>query len=153
VFTVPPLAVVSPIRSLFFFAPHGGPRELPSFPTRRSSDLVEETDALTPADIELARRSTPEPVFRQEFMCDFTVAAMNALIGIDTVTAAAGRHLSIDQYSFAPKVLGVDVARQGDDRSAIMRRQGLATWKPKVLQGGNSLHVATAVAAEIQEFQ
>lgn len=114
---------------------------------------VEETDALTPADIELARRSTPEPVFRQEFMCDFTVAAMNALIGIDTVTAAAGRHLSIDQYSFAPRILGVDVARQGDDRSAIMRRQGLATWKPKVLQGGNSIQVATAVAAEIQEFQ
>lgn len=115
---------------------------------------VNDTDALTPEDIILAKRSTPEPVYRQEFLCDFTVAAMNALIGIDVVNEAAGKHLREDQYSFAPRILGVDVARQGDDRSVIYRRQGLASWiAGPPMQGGNSIQVATAVAQQIRDWQ
>ena len=36
-----------------------------------------------------------------------------------------GKHLKDDEYNFAPKILGVDVAMFGGDRSVIVLRQGL----------------------------
>jgi len=33
------------------------------------------------------------------------------------------------EYGFAARVLGVDVARYGDDKSTVYMRQGLAAWK------------------------
>lgn len=42
-----------------------------------------------------------------------------------TVDAAFGKHLREDQYSFAPKVIAVDPAWEGDDDFVIGIRQGL----------------------------
>ncbi len=114
---------------------------------------VYDTGALSPEEIELARSSMPENAFRQEFMCDFTAGSANALISLETVNEAMGKHLRSDQFGFAAKVLGVDVARQGDDRTAIFRRQGLASWTPVVMRGADSMAVAARVAAEIAEWQ
>jgi hypothetical protein len=113
---------------------------------------VHDTGALTEADIELARSTMTETQFRQEMLCDFTAAAENALLPVDLVHAASGKHIGEAEYSFAPRVIGVDVARQGDDRTVIFRRQGLASWAPKVLRGADSMAVAAAVAAEISAW-
>lgn len=114
---------------------------------------VYDTGALSEAEIALAKESMPESQFRQEFLCDFTAGSSNALISVDLVHEAAGRHLRDDQFSFAARVIGVDVARQGDDRTVILRRQGLAAFKPIVLRGADSMAVAARVAAEIAEWQ
>jgi hypothetical protein len=52
-----------------------------------------------------------------------------------------------------PKILGVDVARYGDDRSVIIRRQGLMAFEPKVFQGLDNMTLASKVAAEITASQ
>ena len=54
----------------------------------------------------------------------FPQAAFNQLIPVDLIEAAQKRHLRIDQYNFAPVILGVDVAPYGGDRSAVFLRQG-----------------------------
>lgn len=113
---------------------------------------VYDTGALSEAEIELARASMPEAQFRQEFLCDFTAGSSNALIPVDLVQESAGKHLREDQYNFAARVLGVDVARQGDDRTVIFRRQGLAAFKPVVMKGADSMEVAAKVVAEMREF-
>lgn len=114
---------------------------------------VYDTGALTEEQIELARTTMPEAQFRQEFMCDFNAGNSNSLMSVDIVNAASGRSIAESTYSFAPKILGVDVARQGDDSSVIFRRQGLASWNPRVLHGADSTSVAAAVMAEMSEFQ
>ena len=113
---------------------------------------VFDTGALSPDQIELARQSMTDTAFRQEMLCDFNAGSSSALIAVDTVTAASGRHAIESAYSFAPKILGVDVARQGDDSSVIFRRQGLASWKPRVLKGADSTTVASVVIQEMQDF-
>lgn len=57
----------------------------------------------------------------------FPSASSLQLIPLDIVDAAFARHESLahESHSFTAKVLGVDVARYGDDRSAIFLRQGL----------------------------
>lgn len=113
---------------------------------------VYDTGALSDAEIELARASMPEPQFRQEFLCDFTAGTSNSLIAVDLVHEAAGRHIGEEKYSFAARVIGVDVARQGDDRTVIFRRQGLVAWQPIIMRGADSMSVAARVAGEMAEW-
>ena len=62
----------------------------------------------------------------------FPPASINALLGPDECAAAMRRIIETDVYIHAPKVLGVDVAREGDDRFAIFPRQGRVAFRPKV---------------------
>ena len=49
-------------------------------------------------------------------------------------------------YGFAPVYLGVDVARFGDDKSAVVRRQGLKSEIAGVWQGLDTMDLAAKVA-------
>lgn len=119
---------------------------------RRLFDVYS-TDALPPDEIELARQSMPESAFRQEYLCDFTAANENTLIPLPLVTEARRRHLKPDAYQHAGRVLGVDVARYGDDRTVIVKRQGLVAHEPIVLKGADSMTVAARVAGLKAEWE
>ncbi len=56
---------------------------------------------------------------------DFPSSSVAQLIPLHTVNEAMSRKLNRSQYAFAPKVLGVDVAWEGDDCSCVFLRQGL----------------------------
>lgn len=107
---------------------------------------VYDTGALSAAEIDLAKASMTEARFRQEFLCDFSAGTSDALLSVDDVNKACGKHLRDDQYSFAARILGVDVARQGDDRTVIFKRQGLASFEPIIMRGADSMAVADRVA-------
>lgn len=98
-----------------------------------------------------AEKEGKENEFRQEFLCDFTASTTNTLIPIDSVLAAAKKSLRRDQYEFAPVVLGVDVARFGDDSSCIVRRQGLAVFDPVEMHGFDTNKVVGHVVSEINK--
>jgi len=82
----------------------------------------------------------------------FPPASLNALLGPDDVAAAMRRHLTEDAYTWAAKVLGVDVARFGDDRTVIFPRQGLAAFRPIILRKQNTVQIAARVAQSIQAW-
>jgi hypothetical protein len=54
----------------------------------------------------------------------FPKSAINALISLDELNAAVGRHIAARAYDWAPRILGGDVARFGDDLSVLYSRQG-----------------------------
>lgn len=83
----------------------------------------------------------------------FPPASMNALLGPDDCTAAMKRHLREDQYQWAAKVLGVDVARFGDDRTVLYPRQGLASFKPIIMRNANTQEIASRVAQAWHTWQ
>lgn len=64
-------------------------------------------------------------VYKVRVLGEFPSAAINQLIPRALAEAAAARKLRRDQYEFAPVVLGVDPAWEGDDRSVVVMRQGL----------------------------
>lgn len=114
---------------------------------------VSQTGALPPEEVDMARAEMPASKFAQEYLCDFGAANENTLIQLDVALQAKGRHLQPHQFDFAPRVIGVDVARQGDDSTVILRRQGLACLAPLVLKEADSMRVASAVAAAIVEWR
>lgn len=76
----------------------------------------------------------------------FPATAANALLGPEDCEAAMGRRYGLEAYGHAAKILGVDVARQGIDRSAIVPRQGLTVFRPKVLRIADTMLLAQEVA-------
>lgn len=83
----------------------------------------------------------------------FPPTGFNALIGPDDVDAAMTRHYKPDQYQNAPVVMGGDVARQGDDQSAIARRQGRVAFPIRAMRIPDTMLVATQFGMEYDEHQ
>lgn len=79
----------------------------------------------------------------------FPPGSINALLTVDEVEAAMNRHLRSDQYDWAQKRLGVDVARFGDDRTVIFPRQGLAAFRPVTMRHARTTDIAARVAQAI----
>lgn len=73
---------------------------------------------------------------------DFPAASARQLIPRDLAEDASKRHLRLEEYSFAPVAYGMDVARYGNCKSVLMRRQGL--WSKLVRWWGKTDLMALA---------
>lgn len=114
---------------------------------------ADESGVIAPGELERLRRETPEHIFRQEYLCDFTASAENILIPIDAVSASCARTYGPAELRFAPKTIGVDPARFGDDRSVICCRQGLKAFEPLVFRRLDNMALADRVARQIESFR
>ncbi len=114
---------------------------------------ADESNVISSAELDRLQHETPTPIFRQEYLCDFTASAENILIPIDSVLAACRREIPADSVRYAPKIIGVDPARFGADRSVIFCRQGAQAFAPLVFQGLDSMQLAARVAGEINRFR
>lgn len=111
-----------------------------------------ETGVLAPAEIEAAKKEMSPAQFAQEFDCDFAAAVDDVLIRLDVVLGAQKRELHESTWSSSAKVLGVDVARYGDDSSVLFQRQGLVSFIPKSVRGLDTMEVASMVAQKIDTW-
>lgn len=111
-----------------------------------------ESGVIAPAELARLQAETPQAVFRQEYLCDFTASAENILIPIDSVLAACRREVKPEDIRYAPKIIGVDPARFGADRSVIFCRQGVKAFAPWVGTDLDQMALAARVAREIECF-
>lgn len=81
----------------------------------------------------------------------FPRAGTIQFIGLDVVGTAQRR--KAEGYQHFARVMGVDVARHGDDQSVITRRQQNKVWPQKKLREPNLMTLADIVAAEIHDFK
>ena len=72
----------------------------------------------------------------------FPPTGFNALLGIEEVEAAMARHYKADQIENAAVILGGDVARQGDDASAVIKRQGRQAFPIRTYRIPDTMRVA-----------
>lgn len=115
----------------------------------RAMFRADETGIVDEEELAAARSVMSERQFAQEFLCSFDASADNILITIDQASQAAKRVRTEGDIEHAPVILGVDVARYGDDRSVIMRRQGLQAFNPLVFQGLDNMALAGRVLHEM----
>ena len=118
----------------------------------RSLQTVYQTDVFTPIEIEELRGQMTPSQFRQEMMCDFQASNDNALISLDAALEASHRQYSEAQISYAPRIMGVDVAWTGGDRCVIAKRQGLALWPLVVKPGLPEKAFSAVVSIEIDAW-
>lgn len=114
---------------------------------------VYDTHAIDDDEVERLKRDMSETSFAREYLCDFSAAGDNQLISLSDAESASKRVYTVDDISFAPKIIGVDPARFGDDRSVIFKRQGLQAYPPLVFRGMNNMDLASRIASEINQWQ
>lgn len=114
---------------------------------------ADETGMISPEELASLRRDMAPHEQAQELDCDFQAAQADILISLSQVLEAQQRAIPERQYAFAPKVLGIDVAREGDDRSVLFPRQGLVAFRPQILRTDDLMHVADQAAALCERWQ
>ena len=114
---------------------------------------ADESGVIAPAELARLKQDTPDIIFRQEYLCDFTASAQNILIPIDSVMESCQRTISAPDYRYSPKIMGVDPARFGTDRSVIFCRQGVRAFVPSVFNKLDNMNLAGRVAHEIERFR
>lgn len=92
-------------------------------------------------------------VFRVRVEGNFPLAAFNQLIPIDIVEAAFVKTIREGANQRAPKILGVDVAPYGGDRSAIFFRQGTYSKLLFTVIGMDDVTLAGKVIEFWNEYQ
>lgn len=84
-------------------------------------------------------------IYRVRVLGEFPRSMINQLIARELADAASLRKLHPQQYAFAPKILGVDPAWEGDDRSAVVMRQGLQATKLGVFSRMDNMELGSRI--------
>lgn len=82
---------------------------------------------------------------------DFPPGEANALLDLDVVTRASTLVLAERDYRDEAKLMGVDVARTGNNRSVITIRQGQVMFRPKVFRNLTTTELVGQVAMVANE--
>ncbi|WP_219726154.1 terminase [Castellaniella caeni] len=78
----------------------------------------------------------------------FPAMSAKQFISVPDADAALGKHLRVEQYSFAPKILTCDPAWEGDDELVIGLRQGLRFDVLRTIpKNDNDVQIATLLAS------
>ena len=116
---------------------------------------VTATGVLPQSEVESARNSAVSTAaFRREYMCDFTASADDVLIPLELIQRAQGRSISFDgALSGAEKVVGVDVARFGSDRTVFFSRWGKQALPPIVIEQADLMHTVGLLTQLIDRWK
>lgn len=102
---------------------------------------------------QIAAYGRDNPWVKAYILGQFPPSSLNALLGPDEVREAMGRAPRPEAFEHAARVLGVDVAREGDDRSVIFPRQGIIAYPPQIMRNVTSDQGAGAVGLKYREWQ
>jgi len=91
--------------------------------------------------------------FRVRVKGQFPRTGSTQFIGNDLVESAAGKIIHPNQYINRTKILGVDIARFGDDQTVIVKRQGLACFGLEKFRGLNTQTCAGYIAERIKKWK
>lgn len=118
-------------------------------------DTVNFPDAPIPkAEVESMKEEMTDIEFRQEMLCDFTVSAYDVVIPLDVISNSANKLLTEkDVLKDEPVIMGIDIARFGDDRTTIWKRSGLFVDKPKVYKGLDTMQVVDMIIIAMREWK
>ena len=119
-----------------------------SYPITRTGER-----SLPAEEVAAAKEDMSENSFRQEYLCDFAASSDNILITLDDVRQAMSRAPDFVGAEAWPLVIGVDVARFGDDATVFFRRRGHIAFMPDVLRKLSNVEVAHRLMAYIAEYK
>jgi len=114
---------------------------------------VYDTQALEAAEVTRLQSTMSEASFAREYLCDFTAAGTDQLVSLLDAEMASKREFPATDINLAPKVLGIDPARFGDDRSVFCRRQGLIVHGFDTYRGLDNMELASRAANLIENWQ
>jgi hypothetical protein len=108
-----------------------------------------ETGILPAAELKQARRHMSGAQYAREFECSFDEPDVDQFIS----SVALDQALARDAPALGPRLIGVDVARFGDDRSVIVKRNGDRLVSVDAYRGLDLMEVTGRVTQTIDRFR
>ena len=108
-----------------------------------------ETGILPASELEAARLTMSPSVYAREFECSFEEAGVDQFISGELVIAAQKRKAERS----GPKLIGVDVARFGDDRTVLVMRDGDIIDEVNIYRGIDTMETVGRVTLAINEYR
>lgn len=112
-----------------------------------------ETGVLPKEELKSARREMSDSAYAREFECDFAASRDDVVINAMLALEASEREISEREVRGAVKVLGVDVARYGDDSSVIFPVEGLKAYDPVIYRQINNIELAQKIMSYAERFK
>lgn len=134
--------------SELYFAAQNGRKDW-----RAARYTVYETQALDPDEVERQKSTMTETRFAREYLCDFSASGEDQLISLYEAEEASRRTYVERDIVGSTRILGVDPARFGDDRSVLVKRQGLQVFPAMVFKGIDNMQLAAIVAEQIELWE
>lgn len=111
------------------------------------------TGILSQEELDAARASgISDAAYRQEFECDFTASSDDIFIPLSVVEPAIDRQYDRSVYYGAPVILGIDVARFGDDSTEVFLRQGLISKHLRSVKDADLMTLAGLITQDINTY-
>lgn len=110
------------------------------------------TKIIPQVELQRAQLEMSPAQYAREFECSFDEPDIAQFIDGETIEAARSR----EGKRFGPKIMGVDIARMGDDRTVILKRNGTYIDPDDgitVLRIGDLMQVASRVNEEINRWK
>jgi hypothetical protein len=101
---------------------------------------------------QIATYGRDNPWVQAYILGQFPAGGINQLLSADEIRAAMKRVLREQDVAHAARILGVDVAREGDDASCAIQRQGLVAYQPKRWRNIDSIQGAGSIARLWQDW-
>jgi hypothetical protein len=114
---------------------------------------AEDTGVLSAEELVDAKRDMTDRQYAQEMLCEFGAGTDEVLIPQSLVMEAMRREVSDRDVSKGVRVLGVDVARYGDDSSVIFPVVGIKAYAPHVLRGLSNIELGDRLMEVIDDFE
>lgn len=117
-----------------------------------SYNSIMTSGVFAPDKIAEFQKNMPPSAFQQEYMCDFQSSGEDTLIPIEDIANASNRRI-VDNQKDYPLILGVDVARFGDDSTILSPRRGLLAYPQIKFRKLDNMQVVDRVASYIDKHQ
>ena len=108
---------------------------------------------LPPEEIKALEDDMTESMFAQEMLCDFQASSDDVLFKLVDMDKAAKRQLRLSDLTGAARVLGLDVAGPGKDKSVLTKKQGLMTWPQMSFKGMTTPELCDMLASQMIQWK
>ena len=105
------------------------------------------------ARAQIAQYGRDNPWVKVKIFGEFPDANFNSLISEEEVREAMNRYYRTDIIKDSPRVMGLDVARFGDDSSVLIKRQGLQIFPALQRRNQDSLQLASWASREWDDWR
>lgn len=108
---------------------------------------------LPASEIKALEEDMTESMFAQEMLCDFQASSDDVLFKLIDLNRSAQRQLKLSDLTGAAKVIGLDVAGPGKDKTCLTKRQGLMMWPQETFKLKTTPEVCDMLASQMIQWK
>jgi phage terminase large subunit len=101
------------------------------------------------AEAQIAEHGREHPWVKINVLGEFPDVQSNKLLGPDDIERSQRRNPQKQDFVNEPVIVGIDTALQGDDMTVLVKRQGIACWRPRTWRMGFKTDEAMLLADQI----